>query len=254
MKISREVRGDVPFLLGCSKAADAALTEAAVAGQLIDTEKRGIIGYCIGGGFALEQSRAGADYQGTVVFHVTLPNPVDRNAEARFKGRVQIFHGSADPVTPRSLIDDLETELTEAGVDWQLMMYGHASHSFCDVGVFNELQRYDEKLTRPVLSHDAGVLYRSLLVGIILCWEGAASPDGPSAAHLLRTNSSAVFRIPAPKWPKNGARTVSDWGNPFAPPNIQIRNAALKRPAVHGRNAGCSAFCSFRFRASDILV
>ena len=59
-----------------------------------------------------------------------------------------IFHGSADPVTPREMIDALEAELTEAEIDWQTMMYGHASHSFCDIGMFNELQRYDAKLTR----------------------------------------------------------------------------------------------------------
>lgn len=148
MRISRAVRADLPFILGCGAAADAALVAAAGERGLVDPSKRGIIGYCIGGGFALEQSRAGADYGGTVVFHVTLPNPVDPEAEPDFRGRVLIFHGSADPVTPRELIDDLETELTEAGADWQLMMYGHASHSFCDVGMFNELQRYDEKLTR----------------------------------------------------------------------------------------------------------
>lgn len=148
MRISRAVRADLPFILGCGAAADAALVAAAGERGLVDPSKRGIIGYCIGGGFALEQSRAGADYGGTVVFHVTLPNPVGPEAEPDFRGRVLIFHGSADPVTPRELIDDLETELTEAGADWQLMMYGHASHSFCDVGMFNELQRYDEKLTR----------------------------------------------------------------------------------------------------------
>ena len=38
--------------------------------------------------------------------------------------------------------------LTEAKVDWQHMMFGHASHSFCDVGVNNEIQRYDEKLCK----------------------------------------------------------------------------------------------------------
>lgn len=148
MKISRAVRADLPFVLGCGAAADAAMTAAAGGRGLIDPGKRGLIGYCIGGGFALEQARAGGDYGGVAVFHVTLPGPVDPGAKADFRGRVLIFHGSADPVTPRGLIEDLEAELTEAGADWQLMVYGHASHSFCDVGKFNEFQRYDEKLTR----------------------------------------------------------------------------------------------------------
>lgn len=146
MKISREVRADLPHVLGCGAKADAVLTAEADALGLIDTHKKGAIGYCIGGGFVLEQARAGADFKGTVVFHVTIPNPVDKAAAPDFKGRVLVFHGSADPVTSRELMDELETELTEAGADWQLMMYGHAGHSFCDVGMFNEFQRYDEKL------------------------------------------------------------------------------------------------------------
>ncbi len=146
MKISREVRGDLPFLLGCGPAADKALTAEADRRGAIDADRKGAIGYCIGGGFILEQARAGAAFAGTAVFHVTLPNPVDPDREPNFKGRVLVFHGAADPVTPPDRIDALEAELSEAGVDWQLMMYGHAGHSFCDKGVFNELQRYDEKL------------------------------------------------------------------------------------------------------------
>lgn len=148
MKISREVRADLPHILGCGAAADSAMTAEAEARGLVDPGKRGLIGYCIGGGFALEQSRAGADFGGTAVYHVTLPAPVDPGTRPDFRGRVLVFHGSADPVTPLEAIYDLEAELTEAGVDWQTMMYGHAGHSFCDIGIFNELQRYDEKLTR----------------------------------------------------------------------------------------------------------
>lgn len=146
MKISREVRNDLEFLLGCAKKADETLTAEANRLGIIDPDKHGAIGYCIGGGFALEQARAGTPYKATVVFHVTLPNPVDANTRPDFQGRVLVFHGSADPVTPREQIDALEAELEETKTDWQIMMYGHAGHSFCDVGIFNDIQRYDEKL------------------------------------------------------------------------------------------------------------
>jgi dienelactone hydrolase len=148
MKISREVRTDLKFLLGCGAAAYRALS--AEAGRLgaVDPGKTGAIGYCIGGGFALEQARAGADFKGTVVFHVTLPNPVDAAKKPNIKGRVLALHGSADPVTPKPQMDALEAELTEAKVDWQVMMFGHAVHSFCDKGQNGPALRYDEKLCK----------------------------------------------------------------------------------------------------------
>jgi len=148
MKFSRGVRNDLPFLLGCGGAAYAALTEAATARGVIDPARKGAIGYCIGGGFALEQARAGADFKGTVVFHVTLPNPLDASVKPKIKGPVLALHGSADTVTPKPMMDALAEELTEIGIDWQIMMFGHALHSFCDKGVNNAIQRYDEKLAK----------------------------------------------------------------------------------------------------------
>jgi dienelactone hydrolase len=148
MKISREVRADVTFLRGCGATAYAVMTAEADALGLIDTGKKGAIGFCIGGGFALEHARNGADFQGTVVLHVTLPNPVDTESKPNIKGRVLALHGAADPVTPRDQMDALEDEMTEAGVDWQVMMFGHAVHSFCDKdqGWNHPGLRYDEKV------------------------------------------------------------------------------------------------------------
>jgi dienelactone hydrolase len=146
MKTSRQVRNDLKFLLGCGGAAYKALSAEAAKLPAADMTKKGAIGYCIGGGFALEQARAGADFQGTVVFHVTLPNPVDAAKKPNIKGRVLALHGSADPVTPKPQMDALEAELSGAKVDWQVMMFGHAVHSFCDKGANGDAQRYDEKL------------------------------------------------------------------------------------------------------------
>lgn len=148
MKSSRGVRNDLEFLLGCGAEADKALTAEANRLGVIDPGRKGAIGFCIGGGFALEQARAGADFKGTVVFHVTLPNPVAPETKPDIKGRVLALHGSADPVTPKPQMDALEAELTEANVDWQVMMFGHAVHSFCNKEANTESQRYDEKLCR----------------------------------------------------------------------------------------------------------
>ncbi|MDA1311623.1 MAG: dienelactone hydrolase family protein [Proteobacteria bacterium] len=147
LKSAQGVRGDLKLILGCGATAYAALTAEARQLGLIDPDKTGAIGFCMGGGFALEQVRAGADFKGTVVFHVTAPNPVDPGAKPNIKGRVLALHGAADPVTPKSMMDALEAEMTEAKVDWQVMMFGHAAHSFCVKGANNPpVQVYDEKL------------------------------------------------------------------------------------------------------------
>ena len=145
---ARGTRADVPFILGCGGVAHAALTAKADELGIIDRDKSAAIGYCMGGGFALEQARAGADFQATVVFHVTAPNPVDPETKTNIKGRVLALHGSNDPVTPAAQIAALEAELSEAEVDWQVTMFGHAMHSFCVEGANNPAggQLYDKAL------------------------------------------------------------------------------------------------------------
>jgi dienelactone hydrolase len=142
------VHQDLPFTIACGRAAyDALLAEADRLG-LIDTGRTAALGYCAGGGFALEQARAGADFKAVVVFHVTNPNPVVPGTPCNFKGRVLAIHGSADPVTPKPMMDAFEEEMTKAKVDWQVMMFGGAVHSFCDPTVHAGPTVYDEKLCR----------------------------------------------------------------------------------------------------------
>ena len=144
----RAVHDDLAFTLACGgKAYDALLSEASRLG-LVDATKRAAIGYCAGGGFALEQARAGADFKAVVVLHVTNPNPVVAGTPCNIMGRVLAIHGSADPVTPKPMMDAFEQELTNAKVDWQVMMFGGAVHSFCDPTANAGPTRYDEKLCR----------------------------------------------------------------------------------------------------------
>jgi dienelactone hydrolase len=144
----KAVHNDLPFTVACGGAAyNALLTEADKLG-LVDTGKKAAIGFCAGGGFALEQARAGADFKAVVVFHVTNPNPVVPGTPCNIKGRVLAIHGSADPVTPKPMMDAFEEEMTKAEVDWQMMMFGGAVHSFCDPTANGGPTRYDEKLCR----------------------------------------------------------------------------------------------------------
>jgi dienelactone hydrolase len=144
----RAVHDDLDFTIACGgKSYDALLAEAEKLG-VVDAAKKAAIGYCAGGGFALEQARSGADFKALVVFHVTNPNPVVPSTPCNIKGRVLAVHGSADPVTPKPMMDAFEEELTNAAVDWQVMMFGGAVHSFCDPTANAGPTRYDEKLCR----------------------------------------------------------------------------------------------------------
>jgi dienelactone hydrolase len=147
MAASGAVHRDLAFTLSCGGKAYEALTAEAAKLGIVSGNKYAI-GYCFGGGLALEQARAGADFKGLVVFHVTFPNPVQANTSCNIKGRVLAIHGSADPVTPKPAMDALEEELTTAKVDWQVMMFGGAVHSFCDPTANGGPTRYDEKLCR----------------------------------------------------------------------------------------------------------
>lgn len=148
MAASSAVHKDLAFTLSCGGKAYETLLAEANKLAIVDAGKKFAIGYCFGGGLALEQARAGADFKVLVVFHVTYPNPVQPNTPCDIKGRVLAVHGSADPVTPKPAMDALEEELSAAKVDWQVMMFGDAVHSFCDPTANAGPTRYDEKLCR----------------------------------------------------------------------------------------------------------
>jgi dienelactone hydrolase len=145
----KAVHNDLAFTIACGNAAYKALMAEADRQGLIDPNKNAAIGYCAGGGFALEQARAGADFKAVVVFHVTNPNPVVPGTPCNIKGRVLAIHGRADPVTPKPMMDALEDELTKAKVDWHIVTFGRGVHSFCDPTANNPAAtQYDEKLCR----------------------------------------------------------------------------------------------------------
>jgi dienelactone hydrolase len=144
----KTVYENLPFMLTCgAKAYEALLAEANKLG-LVDPARKAGIGYCAGGGFLLEQARTGADFKAVVVYHVTNPNPVKAGTPCNIKGRVLALHGADDPVTPKPAMDTFEKELTDAKIDWQVMMFGGAVHSFCDPTSNAGPSRYDEKLCR----------------------------------------------------------------------------------------------------------
>ncbi|MBI3320781.1 MAG: dienelactone hydrolase family protein [Candidatus Omnitrophica bacterium] len=96
---------------------------------LADPQRLAAIGYCFGGTSVLELARSGADVAGVVSFHGSLdtPNPEDAR---NIKGRVLVLTGGADPNVPPEQVAAFEGEMREAGVDYRVVVYEGAVHSF----------------------------------------------------------------------------------------------------------------------------
>ncbi|MGQ7819287.1 dienelactone hydrolase family protein [Metapseudomonas furukawaii] len=102
-------------------------------------------GFCFGGHCALELARSGAPLQASVSFHGTLDTADPRDAR-NIEGAVLVLHGASDPLVPNEQLSGFAAEMTAAGVDWQLLSYGGAVHSFTDPAAnVPGLMQYDRR-------------------------------------------------------------------------------------------------------------
>jgi dienelactone hydrolase len=99
------------------------------ASPTVDAQRCAAIGYCFGGTGVLELARSGADVLGVVSFHGGLDSPTPADGK-NIKAKVLVLHGADDPYVPKTDIAAFEQELKAAGVDYQLVFYSGAVHSF----------------------------------------------------------------------------------------------------------------------------
>ena len=97
--------------------------------NLTDSKRLAAIGYCFGGTTVLELARSGADVAGVVSFHggLTTLNPADAK---NIKTKVLVLHGADDPFISKEQVFDFQDEMRKGVVDWQMVFYGGAEHSF----------------------------------------------------------------------------------------------------------------------------
>ena len=111
----------------------------------IDPNKVAAIGFCFGGGCVLELARSGADVSAVVSFHGNLNTPNPKDAAA-IKAKVLVLHGAVDPVVPKEQVQAFYDEMEAAKVDYQLVSFGGAVHSFTNPKAGKKgVSQYDQR-------------------------------------------------------------------------------------------------------------
>ena len=105
--------------------------------RMVAFNQTAAIGYCFGGGVVLELARSGARVDGVVSFHGNLDTPDPEDAK-NIRGKVLVLHGARDPLVPIEQVKGFIREMEMAKVDYQLVMYGGAVHSFSDPSAGND--------------------------------------------------------------------------------------------------------------------
>lgn len=95
----------------------------------VDPGRMAAVGYCYGGTAVLELARGGADLKAVVGFHSGLQTARPQDAAA-IKAKVLVQIGADDPVIPAEQRIAFEQEMTAAGIDWRMVVYGKTGHSF----------------------------------------------------------------------------------------------------------------------------
>lgn len=119
------VRGNMPVAKQRFDAALALLQKH----PLTDKAKIGAVGYCFGGGIALEMARTGADLKGVVSFHGSLGTEQPAKKDT-VKARILVLTGEADPMVKSEDVEKFKMEMGSAGVKYQVISYPNAKHAF----------------------------------------------------------------------------------------------------------------------------
>lgn len=95
----------------------------------VDPSRIAAIGYCFGGGVALNMARQGIDLKGVASFHGSLA-AVKPEKQTQIKAAVRVYNGADDPFIAPEAIEALKKEMTDAKADFKFVNYPGAVHAF----------------------------------------------------------------------------------------------------------------------------
>ena len=124
-KLSEPFRQDRELMRERAKAG----LDALRACRMADSRSVAAVGYCFGGTVALEMARGGSDVSGVVAFHAALDTPRPKETRS-LRAKVLALHAAEDPSVPPEQVRAFQEEMISAKADWQLVIYGGATHGF----------------------------------------------------------------------------------------------------------------------------
>lgn len=116
----------------------------------VDSKKIAAIGFCFGGTGVIELARSGAKINAAVSFHGGLDSPSPDDGK-NIKAKILALHGAIDPYVPADELIAFENEMKKYNVDFQIIKYGGAVHSFTDKSAGNDIKKgaaYNESADR----------------------------------------------------------------------------------------------------------
>lgn len=97
--------------------------------EFADKQNIAAIGFCFGGLCALDLARSGLAIKGIVSFHGLLNAP-ENLPKKNITAKILALHGYDDPMGPPQQVNTFAAEMTAAGADWQVHLYGNTVHAF----------------------------------------------------------------------------------------------------------------------------
>ena len=111
----------------------------------VDSRKLAAIGYCFGGSVVLQMAREGEDLKAVASFHGGLGTD-DPAQPGKVKAQVRVFTGADDKMIPAAQVDAFKQEMEKAGVNYKVVSYPGAMHSFTNP----DADEYAKKFSMPL--------------------------------------------------------------------------------------------------------
>jgi dienelactone hydrolase len=103
--------------------------------ERLDARRIAALGFCFGGMCVLDLARSGADIRGVVSMHGLLK--AHDLPKTPIVAKVLALHGNEDPLAPVEDVLAFQEEMTAAGADWQVHVYGGVRHAFTNPNAAN---------------------------------------------------------------------------------------------------------------------